>query len=292
MNNEDFRRSTRDNMNEDLLRSITEGISIALASIYAANNVSAGNAANNVKREDKNMSGRSITLGTWNGNPIEWLVLKEEGLATLVISKDTIGKYYFDGNSSNNSWAHSWLRTFLNNDFYEKAFTAEEKKKIAMYAARLVVPNDFIYIDAGTTTEYLIDYLEEKNATYVTNAVTHARKLAIAGFKVILIGGELKGLTEAVVGNQAIITIDRMNFNKGFFGTNGITEKSGFTTPDINEALVKETAFNHCHFKYILADSSKFGETSAVTFGNIGEATILTDKKIGSFAKLPNIITV
>ena len=94
----------------------------------------------------------------------------------------------------------------------------EEKKKIAMYAARLVVPNDFIYIDAGTTTEYLIDYLEEKTATYVTNAVTHARKLAIAGFKVILIGGELKGITEAVVGNQAIITIDRMNFNKGFFG--------------------------------------------------------------------------
>ena len=168
----------------------------------------------------------------------------------------------------------------------------EEKKKIAMYAARLVVPNDFIYIDAGTTTEYLIDYLEEKNATYVTNAVTHARKLAIAGFKVILIGGELKGLTEAVVGNQAIITIDRMNFNKGFFGTNGITEKSGFTTPDINEALVKETAFNHCHFKYILADSSKFGETSAVTFGNIGEATILTDKKIRKAAKHNNSIII
>ena len=75
------------------------------------------------------MSRRSITLGTWNGKPIEWLVLKEEGLATLVISKDTIGKYYFDGNSSN-SWAHSWLRTFLNNNFYEKAFTAEEKKEV------------------------------------------------------------------------------------------------------------------------------------------------------------------
>lgn len=171
-------------------------------------------------------------------------------------------------------------------------FNTEEKKKIAMYAARLVAPNDFVYIDAGTTTEYLIDYLEEKNATYITNAVTHARKLAIAGFKVILIGGELKGITEAVVGNQAILTIDRMNFNKGFFGTNGITEKSGFTTPDINEALVKETAFAHCHFKYILADSSKFGETSAVTFGNIKDATIITDKKNGSFAKLPNIITV
>ena len=168
----------------------------------------------------------------------------------------------------------------------------EAKKKIAMYAAKLVAPNDFIYIDAGTTTEYLIDYLDEKNATYVTNAVTHARKLAVAGFKVILIGGELKGITEAVVGNQAILTIDRMNFNKGCLLYTSPSEKSGFTTPDINEALVKETAFNHCHFKYILADSSKFGETSAVTFGNISEATIITDKKNGSFGKLPNIITI
>lgn len=75
------------------------------------------------------MSRRSITLGTWGGNPIEWLVLKEEGFATLVISKDTIGKCLFDGNSSSN-WVHSSLRTYLNNDFYENVFTAGEKKKI------------------------------------------------------------------------------------------------------------------------------------------------------------------
>ena len=98
---------------------------------------------------------------------------------------------------------------------------------------------------------------------------------------------------EAVVGNQAILTIERMNFNKGFFGTNGITKESGFTTPDINEALVKETAFEHCRNKYILTDSSKFGETSAVTFGNISDATIITDSKpIGLYVKLANIITV
>ena len=83
------------------------------------------NTTNNVKREDKNMSRRSITLGTWGGKPIEWLVLKEEGF-TLVISKDKIGSYCF----GSSSWAHSSLRTYLNNDFYENAFTAEEKKEI------------------------------------------------------------------------------------------------------------------------------------------------------------------
>ena len=33
------------------------------------------------------MSKRVITLGTWNGNPIEWIVLKEDGFQTLVVSK-------------------------------------------------------------------------------------------------------------------------------------------------------------------------------------------------------------
>ena len=69
---------------------------------------------------------------------------------------------------------------------------SDEKQRIARYAATLVEPEDFVYIDAGTTTECMIDFLTEKRATYVTNAVTHARKLAVSGFRVILIGGELK----------------------------------------------------------------------------------------------------
>lgn len=50
----------------------------------------------------------------------------------------------------------------------------------------------------------------------MTNAVTHARSLAIAGFRVILIGGELKGSTEAVVGSSAVEALKEYNFNKGF----------------------------------------------------------------------------
>jgi DeoR family fructose operon transcriptional repressor len=70
------------------------------------------------------------------------------------------------------------------------------KKLIAKYAAGLIEPDDFVYMDAGTTTGCMIDYITEKRAVYVTNAVTHARNLAALGFRVILIGGELKGSTE------------------------------------------------------------------------------------------------
>ena len=65
----------------------------------------------------------------------------------------------------------------------------EEKCRIASYAARLIEPEDFIFLDAGTTTGYMMDYLEEKNATFVTNAVVHAQKLAEMGMKVLLVGG-------------------------------------------------------------------------------------------------------
>mgnify|MGYP002604882736 CR=1 FL=1 len=73
----------------------------------------------------------------------------------------------------------------------------EEKKKIAKYAASLINKEDIVYLDAGTTTELMLDYLKEYDVIYVTNGITHARKLMNAGFKVHLIGGEIKAVTEA-----------------------------------------------------------------------------------------------
>lgn len=51
----------------------------------------------------------------------------------------------------------------------------EEKKKIAAYAAALIRPEDFVYLDAGTTTGYMLEHLEGSGATFVTNGVSHAR---------------------------------------------------------------------------------------------------------------------
>ena len=73
-----------------------------------------------------------------------------------------------------------------------------EKRQIAEYAARLIGQGEFIYLDAGTTTGYMLEFLRDKDVTVVTNAVAHAQQLAKSGVKVRLIGGELKSSTEAV----------------------------------------------------------------------------------------------
>ena len=154
----------------------------------------------------------------------------------------------------------------------------EEKRRIAKYAASLISPQDFVYLDAGTTTGYMLDFMEHTAATYVTNAVAHAQRLAANGVHVLLVGGTLKSTTEAVVGTMAALTLKDYHFTIGFFGTNGISRTAGFTTPDTNEALVKKTALEQCRKAYILSDHSKFNLVSSVTFAPISSGTILTDK--------------
>ena len=98
--------------------------------------------------------------------------------------------------------------------------------KIARYAAGLVEPNDFVYLDAGTTTELMIDYLTEKDITFVTNAVSHARKLSMAGYTTYILGGEFKATTEAIVGDEAIESLQKYNFTKS--DTNNANVENAF----------------------------------------------------------------
>ena len=168
-----------------------------------------------------------------------------------------------------------------------------EKRSIARYAAALIEPNDFVYLDAGTTTELMIDYLTEKDITFVTNAVSHARKLSMAGYTTYILGGEFKATTEAIVGDEAIESLQKYNFTKGFWGTNGVHQKLGFSTPDVKEAKVKEVAMKHCAKRYVLCDSSKFSQISCVKFGEFAKTCIITTQILDeSYRQCDNIIEV
>ena len=169
--------------------------------------------------------------------------------------------------------------TSVEKNVEEKAsICTEEKMTIAKYAAELIENGDFVFLDAGTTTEKMIDYLNVKDVTFVTNGFIHAKKLARKGYKVFITGGEIKASTEAIVGAECVLTLKNYNFTKCFMGTNGISLIAGFTTPDVNEARVKSAAIESSHEVYVLADHSKFDEVSSATFAGLGKAVIITDR--------------
>lgn len=155
---------------------------------------------------------------------------------------------------------------------------AEEKNAIASFAASLIEDGDFVFIDAGTTTEKMLEFLPDKNVTFVTNAFVHAKKMAQKGFKVYLPAGEIKTTTEAIVGAECVSSLQNYNFTKSFIGANGISLSRGISTPERNEASVKSVVVQNSQTTYILADHSKFDQIASVTFAQIEQVKIITDK--------------
>lgn len=151
-----------------------------------------------------------------------------------------------------------------------------QKKRIGKKAAAMIEPGDFVYIDAGTTTEAMLEQIDVQDVRFVTNAISHAKILARRGYPVSVIGGSFKEITEAIVGEEAVESVERFNFTKGFFGTNGIDEQGILNTPDGREAGIKRAAMRQCAKCIILADPSKFRRKTAVNFGSLEGRTLIT----------------
>lgn len=154
---------------------------------------------------------------------------------------------------------------------------SEEKTAIARYAATLVLDGDFVFIDAGTTTYRLIDFLTNTKASYITNGVAHARKLVRRGFDTYIIPGRIKPTTEAIIGATGINMLSRFNFTKSFVGTNGIDLQTGYTTTEIDEGQVKEAIVRHSNMTFILADRTKFRRVFPISFAELNKCCIITD---------------
>lgn len=154
----------------------------------------------------------------------------------------------------------------------------KQKRAIASYAASLINDDDYVFLDAGSTTFLMTEYIFNTKAVFVTNGIAHAQVLAQKGCRVFILGGELKDTTEAIIGIVAAQNLQKYNFSKAFIGTNGITEKQGFTTTDTDEAMIKSIAGEHSFVSYVLADSTKFGIVSAVSFKPLESFAIICDK--------------
>lgn len=184
----------------------------------------------------------------------------------------------------------SSFSTSENDVLFKQTQYGAEKRTMGAYASRMIGRDDFVYIDAGTSTEALVDAITETGATFVTNGIIHAEKLLRKGCEVYVLGGYLKRGTEAIIGEEALMSLDKYNFTLGFFGTNGVDIKNGFTTPDVGEAMIKEKAYNKCLNAYVLCDPSKFNKITPVTFGKLEKGivitTVLDDPRYRKYTKI------
>lgn len=159
----------------------------------------------------------------------------------------------------------------------------EEKLRIAKFAAQLVQDNDILFIDAGTTTSGIIDYLNKDfHLTFVTNNIhVMSRVVDVENWDMIVVGSRLKHSSHSLINVHDWDYLHTLNLNKAFIATTGLTIHSGATNPDHGDAMIKSTMIKQSQYSFLLLDSTKFDQTSLSTFAKMTDfARIITDKAV------------
>ena len=162
----------------------------------------------------------------------------------------------------------------------KETLAVAQKRSIAQTAAGLIQADDFVFIDAGSTTLAVARAVSGAalDAHYVTNGIAHARLLAQKGCRVFVPGGLLRPQTEAIIGAAALTAIQQYNFTKAFMGANGVALGSGFTTPDPEEAAVKAAALHRAREAWFLVDDTKFAQVYPAVICDLHSGAILTNR--------------
>lgn len=164
----------------------------------------------------------------------------------------------------------------------------EKKEKIAAKAASLVKNGQRIFIDAGSTTRIMLNYLPaDLQAVVVTNHLKVAeRALQFDNLSVIMLGGEMIKISNCSSGNVAEEQLQKYQLNQAFLGTGAIGGDGRLYDGYSTTARLKNTIFLMAEKTYILADSSKVNTYDLNEFGVLNQITgMITDNGIDEEGK-------
>lgn len=164
------------------------------------------------------------------------------------------------------------------------AVNADRKSAIARRALQAIGDGfeGSVAFDAGSSVGAVATALPEHlSATRAQmHAVTHAVPIAhtlssIADLSLTVLGGQVRGLTAAAVGQPVLDALSRLRPDLAVVGTNGISADFGLSTPDPGEAAVKTALVAAARRVLVVADHDKFGVESLVRFAGLDEIDIL-----------------
>ena len=142
-----------------------------------------------------------------------------------------------------------------------------EKDRICAAAAKYVKDGDIIYIDTGTTCLNMIDYISARQCTILTNSLQVCLKaVPYPNLNLISLPGRLQRETLSYVGSEIIDYLKTYNIGKAFMACSGATIENGLTNATTEEYIVKKAVTGNAGETYLLADHTKFGHFSLMTY--------------------------
>lgn len=142
---------------------------------------------------------------------------------------------------------------------------AEEKRRIGVAAAELILERETIGLTAGTTTTQVARCIRHRSGIQVvTNAVNIGMELSNQPrLNVTLVGGTMRWAGAfSLTGPIALEAVSEIFMDKVFIGATGIDPVHGATAIEADEAAVFRAFVRQSKQTIIVADSSKIGMVS------------------------------
>ncbi|WP_323703240.1 DeoR/GlpR family DNA-binding transcription regulator [Mammaliicoccus sp. Dog046] len=155
------------------------------------------------------------------------------------------------------------------------------KKYIGQLAAKQIETNDIVYVDTGTTTIHILDYVDKKLAfTIITNSLDIMNKASqFENVTLFIIGEKYKPRTRSFIGIDSNLLLTRFNITKCFMAATGVNISNGLSNSEMEENLIKQHITKKAKETYVLADYSKMGQSTLLTYCNLKDIDkIITDQ--------------
>lgn len=202
-------------------------------------------------------------------------ILEENG-----ILKRTYGGAYLEGSTESDV-----------NVQVRKTILLPNKEQIAILSCKFIQPDDTIFLDGSTTSLEIAKRITRLPVTVITPSLLIVSFLSnYRNIRVISLGGTLDTVNLCFSGKTAIENMSGLYARKGFISCRSISTRYGIMDSNEQIAEVRAAAVKNCYKRYLIADHTKFGNTSLYKIADFDNFdAVITDQPLS--AKWQELLT-
>lgn len=143
------------------------------------------------------------------------------------------------------------------------------KQRIGTLAASLAEGAKTVFIDSGTTCLEVARQLRSRpELTIVTNSLPVIAGYAQFKARLVVIGGEHRSISGALVGDSALEALSHWRADLAFVGASGLDPSAGPGTTELLEKSIKSAWLERARRRVLLCDATKWTSASSVLFAH------------------------
>ncbi|SDG18721.1 DeoR family transcriptional regulator, fructose operon transcriptional repressor [Sinosporangium album] len=156
-----------------------------------------------------------------------------------------------------------------------------EKSRIAARAVDQIKPHSTVLLTGGSTCAQMVPHLGRvRDLTVVTNSVAIAHAIGTSGdqVQVLVLGGLMRNTELSLLGHLTTQALADIHIDTAFFSAFGLDPEYGMLGAHLAEAETDRNMITVARDLVVLADHTKFSQSSAVRIAPVSRiGTVITD---------------